>query len=65
MINLEFDATGQLVGVEMLDAQTKLAPEHPAAATASRLPRLLWGTSGGRCELGRSHFRRTGPRQVG
>jgi uncharacterized protein YuzE len=32
MINLDFDAAGRLVGVEVLDARTKLAPELLAAA---------------------------------
>ncbi|MFJ6199093.1 DUF2283 domain-containing protein [Micromonospora sp. NPDC092111] len=32
MINLDFDATGHLVGVEVLDARAKLAPVLLAAA---------------------------------
>lgn len=32
MINLDFDAAGRLVGVELLDARAKLAPELLAAA---------------------------------
>ena len=32
MINLDFDHAGRLVGVEVLDARTKLAPELLAAA---------------------------------
>ncbi|MBM0237407.1 DUF2283 domain-containing protein [Micromonospora sp. ATA32] len=32
MINLHFDAAGRLVGVEVLDARRKLAPELLAAA---------------------------------
>ncbi len=27
MINLDFDATGRLIGLEVLDARAKLAPE--------------------------------------
>jgi uncharacterized protein YuzE len=32
MINLDFDAAGRLVGIEVLDARGKLAPELLAAA---------------------------------
>jgi uncharacterized protein YuzE len=32
MINLDFDAAGRLIGVEVLDARAKLAPELLAAA---------------------------------
>ncbi|WDZ83093.1 DUF2283 domain-containing protein [Micromonospora cathayae] len=32
MINLDFDAAGRLLGVEVLDARAKLAPELLAAA---------------------------------
>jgi uncharacterized protein YuzE len=32
MVNLDFDAAGRLVGLEVLDARAKLAPELLAAA---------------------------------
>ncbi|BCY09533.1 DUF2283 domain-containing protein [Actinoplanes sp. L3-i22] len=32
MINLDFDATGRLIGIEVLDARAKLAPELLAQA---------------------------------
>jgi uncharacterized protein YuzE len=32
MINLDFDAAGRIVGLEVLDARAKLAPELLAAA---------------------------------
>lgn len=48
VINVDFDAAGRLLGVEVLDARSRLAPDLLAAATAitthvatgERTPRL-------------------------
>lgn len=36
MINLDFDTDGRLIGVEVMDADKKLAPETLAEANRSR-----------------------------